>query len=67
MKILIATFALASILATSAVAKIDLAQLNRKYPCPEYNHAEQTCGVHKEPNMIPNNGRQNDQENVNKK
>ena len=56
MNTLIATLALASIVATSAVA----APLNRNYPCPEYNHAAQTCGVQKAPNTPPNNGSQND-------
>jgi hypothetical protein len=60
MKTLIATLALASIVATSAVAKTDLVQLNRNYPCPQYNHAAQTCGVSNEAKMPSNDGRQND-------
>lgn len=57
MKTLIVTLALASlasIAASSAIVRTDLSQLNRNYPCPQYSHADQTCGVpHKEPNEGP--------------
>ena len=46
MKTLIATLALAALVATYAVAK-QPAYLGGNYPCPEYNHTDQTCGVHK--------------------
>jgi hypothetical protein len=45
MKRSIVTLALVSIVATSGIARTDLARHNRNYPCPEYNHADQTCGV----------------------
>ncbi len=57
MKTLIVTLALASlasIVTSLAIARTDLSQLNRNYPCPQYNHADQTCGVlHKEPTERP--------------
>jgi hypothetical protein len=64
MKTLIVTLALVSILATSTIAKTDLVQLIRNYPCPEYNRTDQTCGVHKEKTSRPNSGRQNGHENI---
>ena len=62
MKTLIGTLAVA-LVATYAVAK-QPAYPGRNYPCLEYNHADQTCGVHKEKPMRPNSGRQNGQENI---
>jgi hypothetical protein len=66
MKTLIATLALAALIATYAVAK-QPAYPSGNYPCPEYNHTDQTCGVHKEKTMRPNSGRQNGQENIKQK
>jgi hypothetical protein len=37
MKTLIVALAL---VATSSIARTELAQFNRNYPCPEYNHAD---------------------------
>jgi hypothetical protein len=54
MKTLIATLALASIVAL-AVANAEAAQLKPDYPCPRYNHAAQTCGLQKQPDVSPNN------------
>jgi hypothetical protein len=53
MKILIATLALASIVAL-AVANAEATQLGPHNPCPGYNHAAQTCGVQKQPDVSPN-------------
>jgi hypothetical protein len=54
MKILIAMLALASIVPL-AVANAEAAQLNPDYPCLGYDHAAQTCGAQKQPDVNPNN------------
>ena len=63
MKTLIATLALVALVATHAVAK-HAVYPGRNYPCPEYNQAAQSCGVHKVQNIKANSGRQNGQENI---